>query len=133
MSGLVADASLLVAALCDQGEVGRWAEERLAASMGDLAAPELVFVEAANILRRSERAGRLAPAASAAAHRSLLALDLVALPYAPFAERVWELRGNLTAYDAWYVAVAEALGASLGTLDRRLAQAPGPRCRFVVP
>lgn len=53
-------------------------------------------------------------------------------PYAPFAARIWDLRDNVTCYDAWYVAVAETLNAPLATLDVRLANAPGPRCRFQV-
>lgn len=60
-------------------------------------------------------------------------LDLQLFPFAPFAERVWALRHNLTCYDAWYVAVAEAMGCPLVTLDRRLSLAPGPTCRIVVP
>ena len=60
-------------------------------------------------------------------------LDLQLFPFAPFAERVWALRHNLTCYDAWYVAVAEAIGCPLVTLDRRLSLAPGPTCRIVVP
>lgn len=133
MSALVPDASFLVAALSDGGDVGRWAEEALAAAAGELAAPELLFAEAANILRRAELAGRLDAAAAAAAHGDLLALELVAFPYAPFAERAWELRGNLTVYDGWYVAVAEAAGAPLATLDVRLSRATGPRCDFLIP
>ena len=54
-------------------------------------------------------------------------------PYGAGADRVWALRGNLTCYEAWYVALAEMLGASVATLDQRLARASGPRCRFVVP
>lgn len=133
MSALVVDASFLVAALSDDGEVGRRAEEVLASSAGELAAPEMLLAEAANILRRAENAGRLEPAVTAAAYADLLALDLVLFPFAPFADRVWELRGNLTAYDAWYVAVAETTGARLATLDLRLSRAPGPRCEFVLP
>ncbi len=53
--------------------------------------------------------------------------------YEPFAERVWEMRENATAYDAWYVAVAETLGAPLATLDARLSHAAGPRCEFAMP
>ncbi len=55
------------------------------------------------------------------------------LPFAPFEERIWELRHNLTAYDAWYVAVAEALDCPLVTLDIRLSRAPGPTCAFITP
>ena len=60
----------------------------------------------------------------------LLDLRIALFPYAPVGPRVWELRGALTAYDAWCVAVAEALEVPLATLDRRLARAPGPRCAF---
>jgi predicted nucleic acid-binding protein len=55
------------------------------------------------------------------------------MPVRPFEERIWQLRANLTSYDAWYVAVAESFGFPLATLDRRLAQAPGPECGFVLP
>lgn len=55
------------------------------------------------------------------------------VPFEPFAERVWELRRNVTSYDAWYVAVAEAFRLPLATLDRRLSRASGPSCRFRLP
>ncbi len=54
-------------------------------------------------------------------------------PYGLLAERAWELRHNVTAYDAWYVALAEGLEAGLATLDVRLSLASGPRCAFVTP
>lgn len=54
-------------------------------------------------------------------------------PYQPCAGRVWELRENVTCHDGWYVAVAELLDAPLATLDGRLANSPGPRCRFLLP
>lgn len=133
MSLLVPDASLLVAALTDAGDLGRWAEETIASAAGELAAPELVYAEAANILRRTERSGRISAATAAAAHAELLALDVVTFPYLPFAARIWELRSNVTAYDAWYVAVAEAVDAPLATVDGRLTRAPGTRCRFLAP
>ena len=63
----------------------------------------------------------------------LLGRDISLYPFAPFADRVWELRRNLTSYDAWYVAIAEFLDCPLVTLDRRLARAPGLSCRIVVP
>jgi hypothetical protein len=50
-----------------------------------------------------------------------------------FAQPVWELRANVTSYDAWYVAVAEQCDLPLATLDQRLARATGPRCRFHLP
>ena len=64
---------------------------------------------------------------------SLLFLRIDLFPYGPFAARVWELRGNLTSYDAWYVALAETLDAQLATLDLRLSRSPGPRCLFALP
>ena len=128
---LVVDASVLVAAAIGDGPEGRWAEQLLAS--GQLAAPQLALAEATNILRRSERAGSVSPDAADVARRDLLALDLELFPFEPFADRIWELRHNLTTYDAWYVAVAEAIAATLATLDRRLAAAPGPRCEVRTP
>jgi predicted nucleic acid-binding protein len=127
----VADASLLVAAMADSGAVGRWAEAIVGA--GSLAAPELVLVEATNILRRLELGRELSRLEATAAQRDLLRLEIELFPYAPFGERVWELRGSLGSYDAWYVALAEALDAPLATLDARLARTSGPRCRFLLP
>ncbi len=54
-------------------------------------------------------------------------------PFAPFADRIWALRENLTSYDAWYVALAEALECPLATLDRRLSRAAGLRCEVLAP
>ena len=100
---------------------------------GTLAAPELVLVEASNILRRLERSGEISRLEANSAHRDLLRLDLELFPFAPFGERVWALRSNLTAYDAWYVALAEALDCPLATLDRKLCLATGPVCDIVTP
>lgn len=127
----VVDASLVVAALVDGDAVGRWAEEQLVGE--DLAAPHLMPVEAANVLRRAVLAGRITADQAALAHRDLLDLRVALFPYEPFADRVWHLQPTITAYDGWYVALAEGLGAALVTLDGRLARAPGPRCRFVLP
>ncbi len=77
--------------------------------------------------------GRLPQETVARAHDDLLTLIVELFPYEPLARRVWELRENVTPYDAWYVALAEELGVGLATLDRRLAQAVGPRCEFVTP
>lgn len=127
----VVDASVLVAATTDAGAEGRWAEVVL--SERDIVAPHLVLVEATNILRRLERAKRLGSLEATSAQRDLLDLDLQLVPFEPFAERVWELRRNVTSYDAWYVAVAEMLGSPLATLDERLSRATGPTCRFLLP
>ena len=128
---IVLDASVLVAALVDSGHEGRWAESVVAE--GPLAAPELALVEATNILRRLERSGEISRLEANSAHRDLLRLDVDLFPFAPFADRVWALRSNLTAYDAWYLALAEALGCPLATLDGKLGRATGPVCEIVVP
>ena len=60
-------------------------------------------------------------------------LEIELAPYAPFAARVWEMRANLTCYDAWHVALAEALNCPLFTLDRKLARAVGPACEIIAP
>ena len=91
------------------------------------------MAEASNVLRRLERAGRISSLDATASHRDMLRLDIALFPFAPFAERVWALRKNLTSYDAWYVALAEALDYPLVTLDRGLSRASGPRCDFITP
>ncbi len=126
---VVVDASLMVAALVDSGAEGEWAEDVLARNA--LAAPELVLAETSNILRRLERAGGISTLEATSAQQDLLRLDLELFPFSPFADRVWALRENLTSYDAWYVALAEALQCPLATLDRRLGRASGPSCEIV--
>lgn len=127
----VVDASVLVAALVDSGPGGQWAEARLVDE--SLAAPELALAEASNILRRLERSRQISRLEAASAHADLLQLDLVLFPYAPFAERIWALRENLTSYDAWYVALAETLECPVVTLDRKLSRASGPECDVIAP
>jgi predicted nucleic acid-binding protein len=128
---LVVDASLVVAALVDRGSHGTWAEQQL--RQGRLAAPHLMPVEAANILQRAAIRGDISQDIASLAHVDLLGLTIDLFPYEPFASRVWQLRPNLTTYDGWYVALAEALDASLATLDAKLAQATGPLCPFLLP
>ena len=127
----VVDASVVVAALVDSGPTGEWAETVLENTA--LAAPELVLVEAGNILRRLELSGEISASEAGAAYTDLLAIDLELFPFARFSERVWELRHNLTCYDAWYVALAETLNRPLITLDRRLSRSNGPICQILVP
>ena len=128
---LVVDASVLVAALIDSGANGEWAESLIAENA--LMAPELVMVETTNILRRLELAGEIASLEATLAQRDLLLLDIQLFPFNPFAERIWALRKNMTSYDAWYVALTEALECPLATLDEKLASASGPGCTFITP
>jgi predicted nucleic acid-binding protein len=115
---VVVDASVLVAATADAGSEGTWAESVLA--QGDP-------------LRRLERERILRPSEADEARRDVLLLPLDLVPFEPFAERIWELRRTGSSYDAWYVALAEAIDAPLATLDSRLRRASGPRCRFLTP
>jgi predicted nucleic acid-binding protein len=127
----VVDSSVLVAALVDSGTDGDWAERILAAGL--LVAPELVRVEVTNVLRRLELTREISGPQTDAAFEDLMLLELDLLPFDPFAERVWELRHNITSHDAWYVAIAEAYDLPLATLDGKLRKATGPRCRFLTP
>lgn len=127
----VLDSSAIVAALVDDGDEGRWAEDLL--RDGPVHAPEVMPFEAANILRRLVVAGRMSSAIATLAHRNLVSLPVVLVPYEAVAERAWQLRDDVTVFDAAYVAVAELVGEPLATLDRRLAAAPGPRCEFRLP
>lgn len=120
------DASAVVAMLTDNGPRGEWASTR--AGGARVAAPHLMPFEAGNILRRQVLAGLLDASAASMAHADLLAMPLELCPYAILADRAWSLRGNLTAYDATYVALAELLECTLVTLDGRIARAPGPLC-----
>ena len=126
---VVVDASVVVAGLVDSGPAGVWAEGLLGAE--PLLAPHVVLAEAANVLRRATAAHEITADVAALAYRDLLSLRVVLFPYLPFGQRIWDLRANLTAYDAWYVAVAESVGVRLATLDRRLALAPGLGCEVV--
>lgn len=128
---LVVDASVVVAALVDSGPDGTWADRVVGSD--DLAAPHLMPAEVASVLRRAERAGAISADTATLAHTDLLALTVELFPYEPYADRVWGLRANVGAYDAWYVALAESIDAPAATLDRKLAAAPGPRCRFLTP
>jgi len=87
----------------------------------------------ANILRRHELAGLVSVDQAAQAHRDLLDLAIDLWPYEAVATRVWELRRNLSAYDAASVATAEEAGVSLVTLDQRIGRAPSVRCDVLSP
>lgn len=128
---IIVDASVVVSSLIDDGPTGRWSESLLTSEQ--IVAPQLMPVEAANILRRASLAGVISADVASLAHAEVVSVAAILAPYAPLASRIWELRDNVTPYDGWYVALAEALGVNLATLDRRLASAPGPRCGFLLP
>jgi predicted nucleic acid-binding protein len=124
---VVVDSSVLV----DGGPTGAWAEKVIEDRA--LYAPELVRVEATNVLRRLERAKEITTPEANAAHDDLTQLEVELFSFDPFSDRIWEPRHTVTSYDAWYVAVAEALGFPLATLDERLAKSDGPKCEFLTP
>ncbi len=123
---VVCDASALVALLLDAGPDGTWVTDAL--TDADLAAPALIGWEVANIIRRHELAGIISADQAAQAHADFLDLTIERWPYELLSQRAWQLRLNLTIYDATYVAVAELLKAPLITLDRQIAGAPGVDC-----
>ena len=125
---IVVDASVLVNSLADDGGDGDAARARLINE--DLAAPELVDVEVLSVLRRGVAAGAIDTRRASFAVADLLDLSLKRAPHGPLLTRCWELRDNLTVYDAAYVALAEALDVTLLTADARLAAAPGTMCRI---
>jgi predicted nucleic acid-binding protein/GNAT superfamily N-acetyltransferase len=124
---IVVDASVLAPALAyDTPEAARTRGQ-----LGDqenLFAPEIVDLEVAAVWRGALRAGRLDDDRAQLAFTDLAALRLIRASHQPFMARVWELRHNLTPYDAAYVALAETLDATLLTADRKLTRAPSLRC-----
>jgi len=130
----VLDASALVE-LVLHTSAGRTIATRIADPAVGLHVPHLADVEVAQALRRYARDGELDATAAAVALDDLRALDLQRHSHEPLLDRVWDLRENLSAYDAVYVALAEALDSVLLTCDGRLARAPGtaPRVELVKP
>jgi predicted nucleic acid-binding protein len=128
---VVCDASAVVAVLLDAGGDGQWATTHL--TDADLFAPTLLPYECANVIRRAELSGAISADQAAQAHADLLDLAVDLWPYDVLATRVWELRSNLSSYDAAYVALAEVLAAPLVTLDQRIRRAPGIACAVSVP
>jgi predicted nucleic acid-binding protein len=127
---LVVDASVVAVALGDDGVDGDTARARLRGE--DLAAPELLDLEVASVLCRQVMTGAMGVKRADLALADLIALPIRRAPHLALLTRSWELRENLTIYDAAYVSLAEALQVSLLTGDQRLARAPGPRCRIEV-
>ena len=123
---IVVDASVIVTALADDGADGDRARHRLRGER--LVAPHVIDLEVVSAWRRLAAAGAMDGRRVELAMADLLALRLERVGHGPLLGRCWELRANLMVYDAAYVALAEALSATLVTADRRLADAPGCRC-----
>ena len=124
---IVVDACVLANAVGDDVESGRQARE-LFREHRELAAPDLVDVETTAVLRRRWLAGTITDERFEQAIEDLTDIPLARFPTLGLMRRAFELRANITAYDACYVALAEALDWPLCTVDRRLADASGPRC-----
>lgn len=124
---IVPDASVVVPALVDERRDGARARELLS-SDADLHAPHLLDVEVASVLRRHSATKWISASRAAAALADFEDLAVTRYPHLSLLPRVWQLRANVSAYDAVYVALAEALGTAFVTADVRLARAPGLRC-----
>jgi predicted nucleic acid-binding protein len=126
---IVLDASALLEFLL-QTPLGTRVEARVFRDEDELHAPHLADVEVTQGLRRLVRAGEVTPDRAAEAIADLADLDLHRHPHLDLLTRAWKLRENVTAYDAMYVALAEALDAPIITCDAPLAKTPGHRARI---
>ena len=128
---IVVDASVIANVVGDDEAAGQLARTRFAAASA-ISAPDLVDVETVAVLRRRWLAGDLSDERFRGAVDDLLALPITRIPVGPLMVRAFELRANITTYDACYVALAEALDCPLITADRRLANAPMTNCAIEV-
>ena len=126
---IVIDASALLEALLGT-PLAAAVNDRLFAPRQTLHAPHLLDVEVGQVIHRYARSGQITPQRALAALSDLLALPLHRHSHDFLLPRIWDLRNNLTAYDAAYVALAEMLDSPLLTHDRRLAAAPGHRAQI---
>ena len=126
---IVVDASALLEFLL-QTPLGARVEARLFRDEDELHAPHLVDVEVVQGLRRLVRTGEVSPGRAAEAIADLTDLDLHRHVHLDLLGRAWKLRDNISAYDAMYVALAEAIAAPIVTCDGPLAKAPGHRARI---
>jgi predicted nucleic acid-binding protein len=124
---IVVDASVLVSALIADDDAGEHMRLRLD-SEDTVCAPEVIDLEVANAWRRELLAGRIGEDRSRLALDDLANLPLARMPHRPLMPRIWELRHNLTPYDAAYVALAEILDVTLLTVDGRSTRAPSLQC-----
>jgi predicted nucleic acid-binding protein len=128
---IVVDASALLEFLL-QTSLGVRVEARLFGDEDELHAPHLLDVEIAQGLRRLVRTGEVSSGRAGEAIADLTGLDLHRHAHFDLLDRAWKLRDNISAYDAMYVALAEAIEAPIVTCDRPLAKAPGHRAQIEV-
>jgi predicted nucleic acid-binding protein len=128
---IVVDASALYEVLTGTATGHGIGERMLAAD--ELAAPAVIDVEVLGVVRREEGRGQLDPTAARQAVDDLESWPAVRYDHRVFISRAWELRANVRMWDAFYVALAEALDATLLTTDSRLLGATGPQCRMQGP
>ncbi|MGD9751449.1 MAG: type II toxin-antitoxin system VapC family toxin [Acidimicrobiia bacterium] len=124
---IVIDASVLANVVGDDGPVGRAARQRLRAA-GEAAVPDLADVETVSVLRKRWLGKELTARRFRAAVEDLIELPITRFPTAGLMMRAYELRANVSAYDAAYVALAEGLACWLVTADARLGRAAGVTC-----
>jgi predicted nucleic acid-binding protein len=122
---VVTDASVIVRGLEVDGEARRFLVEE------EIQIPHLADSEIIHALRAQVRRGRVSGEDAASRLRQWRHLGVARYPSVMLLPRVWDLRDSLSAYDATYVALAEALECPLATADLRLVRAPGPRCEII--
>ncbi|WP_026048565.1 type II toxin-antitoxin system VapC family toxin [Actinomyces timonensis] len=128
---IVVDCSALVHALAHLGDAGRDARSRLTDDPHWIA-PDILTLEVVSSLRGQALGRKLTEETALSALAEFRAMDISTYPTRPLIGRIWELRDNLSVYDAAYVALAEAEDCALVTRDARIAKAPGTRCRIEV-
>jgi predicted nucleic acid-binding protein len=128
---IVIDASLALE-IAIAAPAGRAVNDRLEAENHAIAAPEIIELEVLQTLRRLCRQGLLDQSGAGMALRIFGAMEIERYSHAPLRRRIWELRDNLTAYDAAYVALAELLDAPLWTRDEKFRSVPGHGVRIEI-